>query len=545
MKVHTQKVLALSVMSVLALSACGGGDGATIPPIGGGNGNGDTPTLPAPIVVTPPSTPAPLPFVVTLGVTDAATDSLITNKAVKIQFKENDANTTNLVSVTGAAFKDADLTLNDGQLSFRIKSGATPQNVSVVISAEGYLTKSYVLDLSNTTESFTTVFPLVSATSAGVVAKTETAAVASGTVAAPVTANASEGSTSAGVAIPAGTVLQNAQGQAVSGTSVNLTIATAAKTGSGAKLADIIPQGLNAETGSQVLVPLAGASVQMADNLGNKIKKFSSPISLSLNIPAAANVAAGDNVSISSYDEDTGVWTRNEFTATVGALNTATNSHTVTFETDHLTFFGAGRSETVCPTAITYSVTSGSVPTGGLALTIESSDAIAIGSLKANVTSGIFFSAASVARFGIYNGAAGRIKVTSPSDRSVVYYDSVTEVPVCGTLALPLTPPSTTLVAEDFNVNLVCSNDTTVTKGLSGALVTYGLPGKVKVQATDNNNGRYSLANLVQGSTYEVKVQPVGVSGVNTTNFTVTADGTAETRIMNISCPATTGTGAS
>ncbi len=535
MNTYKYKLLALAVVSALGLAACGGDDDpeVVVPP-------------PPPPVVVAPTTPAPLAFVVTGGITNASTGNVITFTnatagTVTLSFKEGDAASANVVDLSGAAITS--LTTIDGSFAFRLKSGATPTNFSVVVSAPGYLTKSYILDLSDTTQPISTLFELVATNAAGVVAATQATAVTAGTVATEVTAEASANSTSAGVTIPAGTVLQNAAGAAVAGTQVNLNIATAAQTGTGATLSEIIPQGLNLSTDNLVRVPVAGASVTMTDNQGNKVKKFSSPINVSLNVPAGSGVDEGDVVSISSYDEDTGVWTRDEFSATLGALNTTTNTYPASFQTSHLTFFGAGRRETVCPVAMTYNVTGAAVPTGGLSIYIESSDAIAAGGIAAGVTSGTLFGAATVARFGIYNNAAARVMITARNDKSVVWYDSQTEVSICGAIPLVLTNPNATPVNEDFNVNLVCSNDTTVTKALTGALVSYGLAGKAKVKANDNNDGSYSLTGLVQGSSYEVKVQPVGVTGAATTNFTVTANGAEETGTINIACQTATGAG--
>ncbi len=530
MGTHMTKLLALSALSVLVLTACGSDDKETAPP------------KPPVVVVVPPTTPAPLTFVVSGGVTNANTGNVITG-TVTLSFKEGDVASANVVDLSGTAITS--LTTTDGSFAFRLKSGATPQNFSVVVSAAGYLSKSYVLDLSNTSASITTQFELVATNGTGVVAATQAATVAAGTVATEVAVQANQSGTAAGVTVPAGTVLQSANGTAIAGTSVNMNVATAAKTATGdaVTLADVLPQGLNQGTDNLVRVPLAGASVTMADNQGNKIKKFSSPVTVNLNVPAGPGVAAGNMVSVSSYDEDTGTWKRDEFSAKLGALNTATNTFPLSFQTDHLTFFGAGRSEPVCPVDMAYTVTGAAVPAGGLSLYIESSDAIAVGGIAAGVTSGRLFSAATVARFGIYQGAAGRVKITDRSDKNVVWYDSVNEVPICGNIAITLGNPNATLVNENFSVNLVCSNDTTVTKALTGALVSYGLAGKTKVQATDNNNGSYSLTSLVQGSNYEVKVQPVGVAGAAVTNFTVTANGTAESGNINIACQTGTGAG--
>lgn len=523
------KLLALSALSVLALTACGSDDKETAPP------------KPPVVVVVPPTTPAPLTFVVSGGVINANTGNVITG-TVTLSFKEGEVASANVINLSGTAVTS--LTTTDGSFAFRLKSGAKPENFSVLVSAAGYLSKSYILDLSDTSAAINTQFELVATNATGLVAATQAATVAAGTVATEIAVQASQSGTSAGVTVPAGTVLQSATGTAIAGTSVSMNVATAAKaaTGDAVKLIDVVPQGLNQGTDNLVRLPVAGASVTMTDNQGNKIKKFSSPVTLNLSVPAGPGVSAGQVLSISSYDEDTGTWKRDEFSATAGPLNTTTNTHPISFQTDHLTFFSAGRNEPVCPSDLKYTVT-GTVPAGGLTLYMESSDAVAIGYIGVGVTSGTLLRASTVARYNIHTGAAARVKAYPSGNNSLLWYDSVTEVPICGTVAVGLTNPSTPVVSENFSVNLVCSNDTTVTKALTGALVSYGLTGKPKAQATDNNNGSYSLTSLVQGSNYEVKVEPVGVAGAAVSNFTITANGTGESGNINIACQTGTGAG--
>ncbi len=531
---YQKRLLSLAVISALGLAACGSDDApeVVVPP-------------PKPPVVVAPTTPAPIGFVVTGSLVDFTSGDVIANAtagAVTLSFKEGDAASNDIRSLSGTAITTLNTT--DGNFAFKLADNAALENFSIQVSAAGYLTKSFVLDLSDTSAPKNFSLDLVSEETEGVAVAEATATVAAGAAAAPVTATATESGASAGITIPAGTVMQTANGTAIAGTSVTLNVATAAKTGAegAATLASVIPQGLNTETDNLVRVPLAGANIEMTDNLGNKIKKFSAPVNLTLNVPADGELAEGDTVSVSSYDEATGNWTRDEATATLGALDTATNSFPASFQSNHLTFFTASSTVPVCPLDLTYTIPNGTVPAGGLTLYLESSDAIAIGNIKEGTTSGILLRNITVRRYNIGENATATVRLFQNSTRTD-WYNSGVEVPICGNVLATPVNPNTAPVNEDFNVNLVCSNDATVTKGLTGALVSYGLPNKAKVQARDNNDGSYSLTNLTSGSSYQVKVEPQGVAGAAVSNFTITANGTEETGTINITCQTATGAG--
>lgn len=136
--------------------------------------------------------------------------------------------------------------------------------------------------------------------------------------------------------------------------------------------------------------------------------------------------------------------------------------------------------------------------TNGLFLSITSDDYNS-GSLTIPVgVTSQSFSFANVAK-----NAEARVVVKDVND--VVRFDSETEIAVCGDIAVALEESEVTLVSSAFTITGQCSNDTTKTTPLSGALVTYQLEGKGAVKAMDNGDGSYALADLADGSTYIVK----------------------------------------
>ena len=82
-------------------------------------------------------------------------------------------------------------------------------------------------------------------------------------------------------------------------------------------IADVIPEGLNSDdTIDEVLVPVGVTEVNMTDENGTPIKKFSEPITITLYIPdttidpATGNpITQASSFTVRSYDTDTQVWT--------------------------------------------------------------------------------------------------------------------------------------------------------------------------------------------------------------------------------------------
>ncbi|MFC3031496.1 hypothetical protein ACFOEE_03030 [Pseudoalteromonas fenneropenaei] len=520
MLTNKKTLLALSVVSALTLTACGSD-----------NDDNVVVTPPTPPVVVVPETPAALSFTVSGNVVNSTSGAPI--EVTKLTFLEGDVASTDIVDINGKAITE--LATTDGSYTFTLKDGADVTTLTVLVSAEGYISKSFALDLTDKSVSVAADLSLVSATSGnGVVAATEKAAVSAGQVATEVAVTATQAGANTNVTVPAGTTLQDENGNAVSGTEVSLNVATAATTASAttAGIGDIIPAGLNSGTSTSVRQPLAAANIEMLDNAGNKIKKFSSPITLTLSVPESAGVTTGDTLKVSSYDEDKAKWTLDEFTATVGAFDAASKTYAASFQTSHLTLFTSTKEEPACTSGINFNVTGANA--SELVFHVFSSDGYVIRNATGAAVS-------SSSRNNLKADATARVLAFDAASLNVVF-DSQTEVPVCGTVDVAVTAAPVTTVNENFAVTAVCSNDTTKTTALSGAIVKYRLPNRGFEQASEPTAGTYALTGLVEGSSYQVRVVPRGLgAGVGATDFTITANGTDESGSINIACNTTTG----
>jgi hypothetical protein len=152
------------------------------------------------------------------------------------------------------------------------------------------------------------------------------------------------------VTVPANTQFLSAAGTPI--TSGALTMTTINYNTQSATMASLFPGGnLNATdvTGpnsskiSAFFLPAGFTSINM--KVGNtEVKKFSTPISISMELNAAFKlqgsatpIKAGDKIGIWSYSEDTGKWTY-EKEGTVAVVN---GKPSVSFTTDHLTVYSA------------------------------------------------------------------------------------------------------------------------------------------------------------------------------------------------------------
>ena len=100
--------------------------------------------------------------------------------------------------------------------------------------------------------------------------------------------------------------------------------------------------------------PVGVASVEMVDENGTKIKKFSQPITVSMAIPADKGFTTGDELTLVSQNEDTGVWTTETQKVEVKDLIADGSFYNASFMTDHLTFFSAVKGSSYCAAGIRY-----------------------------------------------------------------------------------------------------------------------------------------------------------------------------------------------
>jgi hypothetical protein len=348
--------------------------------------------------------------------------------------------------------------------------------------------------------------------------------------------------------------MQDAAGNAVTGTSVTLKVETAGATASETKAAvgDLIPAGLNDDaSGTTARKPLAAANITMVDNNGNQIKKFSSPIDVSISIAESTGVKTGDTLKVSSYDEATAKWTRDEFDATVGAFDTATKTFAASFKTDHLTLFTTAANRTLCPTNGVIDVSETGLEAADRAKLVYgmfSTDGLAIRNAKFAELP------ARAKNIGVAQNATGNVLAfyentlvfNSFTDVAATEKDAKGELALCGyklpSLAAKVTEAKATVVPTSVRVTFQCSN--------AGAAAATPLTGAI-VKANNRNmkgngTGAYS-ADLKSNVTYNLSVQlPKAFEGATTTT-TLTGLSAATINTTTIAytkqCSVATGTG--
>lgn len=512
---NKKSLTALSVLSALALTACSTDD------------DNNTPAPPPPVVevVVPPEAPVALDAVVYGNVVDSEDVAVLPST---IAFYEAGVVSENIVDVDGNVIVALDS--EDGGFVFQVKEGVDLDQVTAVVTSENYVSKAFVIDLSELSAGNVAVeLGLTSADTEGLVVAdpVEATITEDGTSTTPIEVNVDNGDgATSNVVIPANTVLQDANGDPVTGT-VSVKVTTA-KPGTAAAAA-IVPQGLNSADSTTVVTPVGVASVEMVNADGVKVKKFSSPI----NVDMAVRTDSAATLGLSSQNEETGVWAAESQDVTV-------SGDVGSFTTDHLTFFAATTSSAVCATPVRFlfSGDTSAIPMpSGLNVRISSSDTdFTLPGVKGNLT----VPAPLVSFFGISDTAETRIRVRDIEGN--VWYDSVSEVAICGDVNVSLSAPEVTYQSETLSIAAVCSNDEDVSVGASGALVKYSRNGKGIKVAKGDGTGNYALNNMVDGETYNVTVKYKGsLSSIANAAFTVTADGIDETRTESIECPTTTG----
>ncbi|MCO7198265.1 hypothetical protein [Pseudoalteromonas sp. OANN1] len=534
---NKKSLLALSVASALALSGCFSDDDNNVvitPP--------PEPTDP---VVVAPETPAALAFAVSGNVVDVDTIDIVA--PATITFFEDGEPTSNLVNVNGDAITQ--ITTEDGSFTFTVKEGANVGIVTAVVAADGYFSKSFDIDLSNEDSAATLEAELALVSKGGdeVVEASVSESVTNATTASPVTAAAAKGKAGSDVTVPAGVQLRDASGNAVTGTSVSLTVGSADPTSS--KISAVLPAGLSAGSTTSIKKPVGVSNIVMQDNNGTKIKQFSQEIDVSVSLPVATlapsgdrTIQTGDQFDVSSNNEDTGKWQSETNKATVGALNAEGTAYKASFKTDHLTFFTLSRSVPICTQGITVNVTGDTVPSSGLYVSMTSADASVSSYLRGGTTSKTVVSASTSARYGISSSATARVVIRDAAGNVWGNASSTNaEVQVCnGPVSITLANPIQTTVNENVTVRAVCSNDTTVTEVIPGAIVKYrSSTTKPFRTAANNGDGTFALSALNGDvASYAVSVDP-RISAPFTTS--ITPDGTDETIDVSVACDTVTG----
>ncbi|MBB1303837.1 hypothetical protein H5183_21305 [Pseudoalteromonas sp. SR44-8] len=521
---NKKSLLALSVASAFALTGCFSDD----------DGNDYTPPGPGPdpVVVVPPQTPTELNFIVNVSVVNSDSDAIAD---ATVRFVENGAPSTNIVDVDGNAVQTA-TTTEDGGFIVTVKSGSELSSVTAVVSAAGFITKSFKVDLSNEDELsvLPAQFQLTSSDAAGLASDVKVSTDISGsTTTAPIIADAlvsgDSGDSLATATLPTGITLQNAAGEAVTGDSVSLSVVGTDPTSS--TKSSVIPEGLNADnTSANVLVPVSVADVNLLVG-DTKVKKFAGD-TLKVTLAAPTDLAAGETLTVKSFDDETGQWSADDFAVTQG-------TGTVSFETNHLTWFAVNRNANTCTDGFSVNVASGTIPAGGLFVVADSSDMSVFNFIRGGATSKTVVPAALTTGLGVYDGATARVRLFDREGGT--WFDSQTEVGVCGAVAVTPVAPFT-LVNKELTLTGACSNDADVAVNVTNSTVSFKRAGKAARAAIKDANGNFQLTNLREGENYDVTVNFRGlpVEGANT--FTIEgANADALTQAFQFTCPTSTG----
>ncbi len=247
-----------------------------------------------------------------------------------------------------------------GVANFAIKNDVTPTaanpvKFTIVVSANGYISNSIPVTIkSSGDKSYSINMVKTSAPPQGSSTSDETNVPTdqSGNVTTETTVQTNEESTSGGTAsvtIPSGTQVSDSEGRPVKG-NLSLT-AYYVNPNSGNDLTSLPGGSLSASVVDQqgttqdgFIEPMALASFDLTNDSGEQIHNFSSPIELTMEIPAGTInkstneiIKNGDSVPVYSYDQDNGVW-KYETDGVAEGPNSKGNFD-VKFQTTHLSWW--------------------------------------------------------------------------------------------------------------------------------------------------------------------------------------------------------------
>ncbi len=511
--------VALALAATIGIGGCFGG-GVTKPDI--------------PDVVLPPPAAPTIDVEVTGNVVDSRTGAVVTGAT--LTFLNGGAATIETRLLDDDFTRVSELTSADGSFAFGYDDNTSIDSVTILVEADGYLAQTIVFDIAGAADENTLSFRLVSETTPGIAVIKETAAVTAGTVATEVVIAAATTSGASTVTLPAGVVLQDASGNPVSSGDVTLQVIAIDSDDDGAdavSVAELLQAGLQDSTSVEVFAPVAATTVNFFDASGNQIKRFSTPITITMNIPASRGVAEGDVLTLKSYDEETGLWADETATVLVGAQ--MGDFFPGTFQIDHLTTFVAGSlvANDKCEVTSTVNLT-GDAVVAGLVLNMTRS-------ISGNVTLPLTAGQATVT-FADTQSASETATITV-TDAATNTWGQVTGAAICGTVNLGLSAPGTT-VSENLNITATCTGDDTVFTPDTNAVVTYrqAETQDAFVTASHVSNGDFLLTELVSGATYDVNVNS-GIAGVPDFSVQILADGNDEVAPIVYDCNAGTGTG--
>ena len=311
-------------------------------------------------------------------------------------------------------------------------------------------------------------------------------------------------------------------------------------------IASLIPEGLNADqTADEVLVPVGVAEINMTTDDGTPIKKFSEPITITINLPEETevpsqgrNVQAGDQFTVRSFDSETLEWTTEENSAVVGDLSDGL--YPANLQIKHLTIFALADPVAACGSAIEFVMTGDTVPESGLQMFVSSNDLEETVSIKSASTI-ITADEAKASGFVADVNKLYQVKVTDYTGNT--WYESDDGLSLCGnTNEISINNPIE-VVDETLSIDLVCSTGSGIRSRLKNAVVSYRVDEvSVPFVASEISDGVYSLEQLDSSkSAYQVTVDTRIDAGSVTTS--VIPDGDDESYDIETECDDVTGAG--
>jgi hypothetical protein len=524
--------LALAMGVTLSLSGCFSDNDNNVeikPPV----------KVPTDTVKVPVSdTKEALSFYVTASVVDATADNLTVVPNTTVKFLENGVLSENITDVNGNTISE--LTTTTGSFTFNVNEDSDINEITLILSSDGYLNKTTVIDFGDKGEVIESLITLAKKDS--LVVKEAKAAATGGKLTADLTTKTDD--ESATVAITSDVELRDAEDNAVTGDEITISVVTApfdAEKGKAAAI-DVIPQGFSAvanDDATLVVEPSGYVEVNMFSG-DTKIKSFDKAISISTTVKG--DFTEGDKFAITSFDEETGLWKKEDGEAVLGAGNGV--SFPANFTTDHLTGFLLSRTKQVCDKPVTYTVTGSDIPSSGLFMVLASNSFFKVS--KINKLSGTLVTQADLKRFGVSKDATVEAVLFDVNDFE---FGNVASTKLCGEIEIAATAPATTLVDDTLPMTFSCSNaEVDDQLPLGGAVVTYSQTGKIPLVARESANGTYALNSLVSGEEYNVTVD-TRIEGFAVETFTITAGSTEAQNFVRDNCTVedkeVTGTGSS
>jgi hypothetical protein len=409
-------------------------------------------------IIIPPESAVPI-ITISGVVIDQVTRDVV--NVARVDFFEGSEKATNILTGADDSSTDGEDLTNGlfqvGVVSEDSDDAKFVEQFRVVASAAGYLDKTAIVEIDAEAQIVYVVLELLAEQVEGIAAAeqefndsvNENFAVKDEGI--TLSSDEAEGDKTtlgqAEVAITGGILFVDEEGEVLPVTSVNLEvnyIETQEATEEDEEvvsIADLIPEGLNAteEDVEEVLVPIGVTEVNMTDQDGTPIKKFSQNITITLKLPASSiepyllfdetgALEEEQNLRVRTFDTETQVWTTESKDA-VNVRDKQGNLYPVDVAVNHLTIFALTAEVAACSKDVTFDFTGSAIPDAGLDLQIESGDLRKTIFVPAEADS-LVISGAEVKSSGIMADERYTIYVTDSSGESwLAAEESESEVP--------------------------------------------------------------------------------------------------------------------